>query len=225
MELIHPYSSAPYPMVQGQKQKRKLSDDGGGNKKQLRFASVTHQPNSIYQGQVSHFQHLQFPSQQDDVTNDSSDNAIWESNINMPRLEASARIPHVEGSSGWFSSREQRNEFSRSIEGCHLPSSSRIIEDYEIQQSPKSRIQTAPSELQPEAHFPGTQNDDIDLSDDTTDRANTSQEIEAPQMQSDNESVQKRRKLVYSMGYRADCEKCRAKIRGHYSHIVYLEEK
>ncbi|ODQ73173.1 hypothetical protein LIPSTDRAFT_63463 [Lipomyces starkeyi NRRL Y-11557] len=129
------------------------------------------------------------------------------------------------GSSGWFSLREQRYEFSRSIKSSHLPSSSSIIEDYEIQQSAKSRIQTAPPELQPEAHFPGTQNDDIDLSDDMTDRTNTSQDIEQPQMQSHNELPQKRRKLVYSMGYRADCEKCRAKIRGHYSHIVYLEEK
>ncbi|KAK9387751.1 hypothetical protein V1515DRAFT_579681 [Lipomyces mesembrius] len=211
-------------MAQGQKQKRKLSDDGGTNKKQLRFASVTHQPNSIHQGQVSHFQHLQFSSQQG-VIGDSSDNAVRESNINMPRLDASARIPHAVGSSGWFSFREQRNEFSRSIESCHLPSSSSIIDDYEVQQSAKSRIQTAPSELRPEARFAGTQNDDIDLSDDTTDRANTSQEIELPRMQSYNESPQKRRKLVYSMGYRADCEKCRAKIRGHYSHIVYLEEK
>ncbi|KAK9360459.1 hypothetical protein V1504DRAFT_454861 [Lipomyces starkeyi] len=217
MELIHPYSSALYPMAQGQKQKRKLSDDGGANKKQLRFASAPHQPNSIHQGQVSYFQHLQFPSQQA-VIDDCSDNAVQESNINMPRVDAV-------GSNGWFSFREQRNEFSRSIESCHLPSSSSIIEDYEIQQSAKSRIQTAPPELHPEARFPGTQNDDIDLSDDTTDRTNTSQEIEQPQMQSHNELPQKRRKLVYSMGYRADCEKCRAKIRGHYSHMVYLEEK
>ncbi|KAK9373929.1 uncharacterized protein V1513DRAFT_128669 [Lipomyces chichibuensis] len=200
MELIHQYSSTLYPMAQGQKQKRKLSDDGGTNKKQLRFSPIPHQPNSIHQGQVSHFQHLQFPSHQDAI-DDGSDSSVRESNIKIPRLDASACNPYVVGSSGWFSFREQRNELS-SIESCHLPSSSNIIEDYEIQQSAKSRIQR--SELQPEARF---------------------LEIEQPQMQLHNESPQKRRKLVYSMGYRADCEKCRAKIRGHYSHIVYLEEK
>lgn len=29
-----------------------------------------------------------------------------------------------------------------------------------------------------------------------------------------------KRKVMFSMGYRADCEKCRNKVPGHYSHIT-----
>ena len=27
-------------------------------------------------------------------------------------------------------------------------------------------------------------------------------------------------KVVFSMGYRADCEKCRERVPGHYSHVL-----
>jgi hypothetical protein len=30
----------------------------------------------------------------------------------------------------------------------------------------------------------------------------------------------KREKISFSMGYRADCEKCQMRVPGHYSHIV-----
>lgn len=33
-------------------------------------------------------------------------------------------------------------------------------------------------------------------------------------------TVPKREKISFSMGYRADCEKCQMKVPGHYSHIV-----
>lgn len=33
-------------------------------------------------------------------------------------------------------------------------------------------------------------------------------------------TASKREKISFSMGYRADCEKCRMKVPGHYSHIV-----
>lgn len=33
-------------------------------------------------------------------------------------------------------------------------------------------------------------------------------------------AVPKREKISFSMGYRADCEKCQMKVPGHYSHIV-----
>jgi hypothetical protein len=29
-------------------------------------------------------------------------------------------------------------------------------------------------------------------------------------------------KIVFSMGYRADCDKCREKVPGHYSHILRI---
>lgn len=29
-----------------------------------------------------------------------------------------------------------------------------------------------------------------------------------------------KRKVMFSMGYRADCEKCRNKVPGHYNHII-----
>ncbi|KAK9237265.1 hypothetical protein V1525DRAFT_388613 [Lipomyces kononenkoae] len=210
-------------MVQSQKQKRKLSDDGGANKKQLRLASLPHQTSRMHQGQISHLQYFPCPLQQC-VVGDSPANAAKQSVIDLPLLDTSVCHP-TEAATVWYSCRDQRHDFARSIQRCQLPPSSGIIEDYEIQ-SADTRLPISPSDAQSEANtFPDMQNDDVDLSDDTADSAKASLDVEQPQVQSLNELPQKRRKLVYSMGYRADCEKCRAKIRGHYSHIVYLEEK
>ena len=33
-------------------------------------------------------------------------------------------------------------------------------------------------------------------------------------------SIQTRGKAKLSMGYRADCEKCRARVPGHYNHVI-----
>lgn len=34
------------------------------------------------------------------------------------------------------------------------------------------------------------------------------------------DSIQPRTKAKLSMGYRADCEKCRARVPGHYNHVI-----
>ncbi|KAE8138742.1 hypothetical protein BDV38DRAFT_243707 [Aspergillus pseudotamarii] len=36
-----------------------------------------------------------------------------------------------------------------------------------------------------------------------------------------SKSVSNKKKITISMGYRADCEKCRCKVPGHYSHIIH----
>ncbi|KAK9319487.1 hypothetical protein V1517DRAFT_332398 [Lipomyces orientalis] len=222
MELLHPYSSALYPMVVAQKQKRKLSEDGGANKKKLRSGSVMMQFSSMQQVQVSHLQHCQFPIQQGAV-DDNFGNGVSESNINVPWREAGACIPDAMAMTG-FSCRDQRHEFSRSIASCCPSLSSNSINGYEIEPA-DSGILTPSPELQPEpGRSPDALDGDIELSGHTTDLAKASSDIEPAQLQSHNGPTLKRRKLVYSMGYRADCEKCRARIRGHYSHIVYIDE-
>ena len=35
-------------------------------------------------------------------------------------------------------------------------------------------------------------------------------------------STEKKGKIMLSMGYRADCEKCKNKVPGHYSHFITL---
>ncbi|KAK9368973.1 hypothetical protein V1509DRAFT_639329 [Lipomyces kononenkoae] len=212
-----------YPMVPSQKQKRKLSDDGGANKKQLRLAPGPYHTSSMQQGQFSHCQHFPSPSQQD-VIEDGPADATKQSIIDLPCLDASVCHP-IEATTLSYSRREQRQDILRSIEICQLPPSSGIIENYEIQSS-NTRLPISPSNAQSEDyHFSDVENGDIYLSDDTVDPVQASLDVEQPQMRSHNQLPQRRRKLVYSMGYRADCEKCRAKIRGHYSHIIYLEEK
>ncbi|KAJ8098819.1 hypothetical protein POJ06DRAFT_142731 [Lipomyces tetrasporus] len=219
MELLHPYSSAIYPMVPPQKQKRKLSEDGGANKKKLRSGSVIQQISSMQQVQGSHLQHCQFPIQQGAV-DDNFGNGVSESNINVPWREA--RIPDAMATTAF--SREHRHEYSRSVGSCCQLPSSNSIDGYQIQTADSGIITPSP-ELQPEPGcFLDALNGDIELSGNTTDRPKASPELEPAQLQSHNGPTLKRRKIVYSMGYRADCEKCRARIRGHYSHIVYLDE-
>ncbi|KAK9467296.1 hypothetical protein V1512DRAFT_260892 [Lipomyces arxii] len=43
-------------------------------------------------------------------------------------------------------------------------------------------------------------------------------------VRSDTITQKRAGKVTYTMGYRADCEKCKAKVRGHYSHFVYSTE-
>lgn len=42
-----------------------------------------------------------------------------------------------------------------------------------------------------------------------------------PASRSDN-GIEKKGKIMLSMGYRADCEKCKNKVPGHYSHFITL---
>jgi hypothetical protein len=48
----------------------------------------------------------------------------------------------------------------------------------------------------------------------------TATHSETPALSREALSVRKREKIGFSMGYRADCEKCQMKVPGHYSHIV-----
>lgn len=49
----------------------------------------------------------------------------------------------------------------------------------------------------------------------TVDRTSSSAAVESL-----SDAVPRRTKISFSMGYRADCEKCRLRVPGHYSHIV-----